>query len=925
MKSFPVKHLAATALLCLLATAAVAQVIPNGYATRFGEVSQAYAKDPTSVEALYDMAQFYFDNSHPMRNLAVAMNYARRAEEQHVYLLENSKIRELTRLLRRGIDLTALRQLKQAIVDAARNAVTLRGDMSLAEIDAWLEVFPDDPELVRQLRRMRITQVYNEAVATGNPETWYRYMVMYPGTAGAADMEERLRGAAPQLFAGVETLAAADAVAARFPQSQAVALAAEKCKSRMAFAAADRLGTMEAYNAFLATYPTSSESQQARDRLDALLANDFASRTTAMELARFADSNADLSLADEALARMRKLIDQNRDAEAARYYVSHFPLDPYYNTVYGNYYSWHTVEGNSAPLRTFAKLNPDCPFPGALESDLERAEAVDTFPLNVLYTEVDYERFASYVRGLMGKAIAVVPLQRMLQPLLAARNYKGALERMRQFDLCFENKYQWQYDQLAALLDGPAAPARALRREVDEPLPMIHPVVNTTDGGLYFTRIEADGSRTVRRAERRGNKWQEGEAVAFTNTEASDLTLFGFSPIGGRMILGSGGDIWFADRDVDGWRVSDIPSYPVNTDYVETDAYMLPDGSGMLLASDRPGGQNLQPSRANFHGDTALATDLWFIPFDRGQWGTPVNLGVGVNTPYCERSPLLSRNMKTLYFVSDGYMGLGYTDVMVAERTSTGDWTSWSTPRNAGREINSALREHSLSFTPDEKRVYLASELPEEAPYALRTGIYTFAAWHNTGLSYTSCSLGIDGLEQNLIRVRVADLEQQRVVQSVDYSSRNPVVRVNVRHDGRQVALADAGSLFVPAILLDSRQANQLQGYTLRQLVAADREVPLVAVGFADSSSELLPVARLQLEQLALFLMRNSGAAVELSVDVAGRDARACYTLSLARGEALRAFLAERGVAASRILLSCYGNVRSGIGGTSSVAVRFRD
>lgn len=926
MKNFRVKRFVALWALCLLASVAAAQVIPNDYAARFGTVSRAYSKDPTSVEALYNMSQFYFDNSHPMRNLAQAMDYARRAEEQHIYLLENSKVRELTRLLRLGIDLNSLRQLKQAIVDAARNAVTLHDDMTLAEIDAWLEAFSDDTELVRRLRQMRIGQLYQVTVATGDADAYYDYMVKYSGTAGAADMEERLRQLAPTLFAGAESAAAIDAVVARYPQSQAIATAARQQRSRLAFAEAERQGTMDAYNAFLAAYPTSSESQQARDRLDALLAEDFASRTTAMSLAHFADSNADLALADEALARLRDLIIENHDVEAAHYYVTHFPLDPYYNSIYGRYYAWHTIEGNDAPLERFAELNPDFPYASALESDRERAYYIDTIPLNEPYSDADYERYAGYVRTLMGKAIAVVPLQRMLQPLLEAHDYKGAAERMKTFDLCFENEYQWQYDGLMKLLTAPAVASRTLRSELSDTRPLLHPVVNAIDGDLYCTRVESDGRRTVCHAEWQAKGWQPVQPVTFSNSEARDLTLFGFSPVDGRMVLGSGGDIWFAERDVDGWRVSDIPSYPVNTDYVETDAYMLPDGSGMLLASDRPGGHNLQASRAYFHGDTALATDLWFIPFSHGKWGVPVNLGIGLNTPYCERSPLMSRNMKTLYFVSDGYCGLGYGDVMVAERSSTGDWTSWSTPHNAGREVNTALRELSVSLSPDERRLYLASERPDPAsPTGVSTAIYSCVAWHHGGVSYSSCKLDIEGLEKHLIRVRVADLDRQRVMQSVDYSKRANGLSVKVQHDGRQVVLADAGSLFVPAVPLDKAPALRLQGYTLRQLVSADKEVPLVAVEFVDGSDELQPVARLQLEQLALFLVRNSGAAVELCVDVAGHDTKGCYQLSLARGEALRAFMAERGVAASRLLLSCYGNVRAGATGASGVGVRFRE
>ena len=100
------------ALFCLLAATAVAQTSIDDYRARFTEVNRAYAQHPSDVEALYNMAVFYFDNSHPMRNLPVAMDYIRRAEAEHINLLENNKIKRLTQLGKIGIDLTSLRQLK---------------------------------------------------------------------------------------------------------------------------------------------------------------------------------------------------------------------------------------------------------------------------------------------------------------------------------------------------------------------------------------------------------------------------------------------------------------------------------------------------------------------------------------------------------------------------------------------------------------------------------------------------------------------------------------------------------------------------------------------------------------------------------------------------------------------------------------------
>ena len=899
---------------CLLATVVRAQAPAEGYEARFASLCHTYIRDPHSVEAVYNLAQFYFDNSHPMRNLPLAKRYAELAEEEHVDLLQRNRVSDLVKLERKGITLTTIRSLRKAIADAAVESVRLRNDLSRVEIDTYLEAFGDNADLAKLLRSRRYQLIAKEVLASGTADECHDFLVTYAGTKEAESADERLGRLAAPLVDRAETEAAVDSLMARWPQSASVQRLAAKRKGRIAFQLADRVGSIEAYNNFLARYPASDESELARERTDQLLETELARRHTAMELAHFADSNADLDIADRALARLRRLIYATRDAEAAQYYVDHFKLDAYFSEVYSRYYSWHSVEGNGAPLERFARSNPDFPYPRALDDDLEKSVEIDAIPLMGAFKETDYDRYAGYVRNLMGKAIAVVPLQRMLQPLVAAQRYDDALFRLEQFEICFDNQWQGQYDELRRLLTTANA-GRQLRSELPEGVTVQQLAHNAADGYLYYS----DGRR-IYRAVRRADGWQPFDTVHFDGTDAP-LNLFGFSADGARMLLGSGGDIWIAEREGDRWRVSDIPPYPVNTDYVETDACLLPDGSGMLLASDRPGGQNLQPSGAYFHGDTALATDLWFIPYTNHRWGTPVNLGVKVNTLDSERCPVISRNLHTLYFVSDGHVGLGYGDVYVVERDDMSDWTSWGEPQNLGREVNSGSREGGLSLSPDERRLYLSSAV------AGRPAAYSCATSHDIVAADRTYDLNVSDLAASLLRVQVVDVDQQAVTQVVDYMGDAPRIGITMRRGGRYALLADAGTNFVTATVVDPdlMAVYRLPAYTFEQLVAMDRPLPLPVVDFSADGSELLPVAQMQLEQLARFLGAHSGAVVEFVVDVAGSDARHSYSLAFQRCGVLRDFMVQRGIAADRILLSPYGNARVRLGGKSAVSARFRE
>lgn len=149
-------------------------------------------------------------------------------------------------------------------------------------------------------------------------------------------------------------------------------------------------------------------------------------------------------------------------------------------------------------------------------------------------------------------------------------------------------------------------------------------------------------------------------------------------------------------------------------------------------------------------------------------------------------------------------------------------------------------------------------------------------------------------------------------------------VGINLRRGRRYALLADAGTNFVTATVVDPKRRDdyRVPTYTYTELVTMDRPLPLPLVQFSASGTELLPVAQLQLEQLARFLSAHPSAIAEILVDVPGLDARQAYTLSLQRCEVVRDFLAQRGVAAARLLLSPYGNARKGMSG---VSVRFRE
>ena len=96
---------------------------------------------------------------------------------------------------------------------------------------------------------------------------------------------------------------------------------------------------------------------------------------------------------------------------------------------------------------------------------------------------------------------------------------------------------------------------------------------------------------------------------------------------------------------------------------------------------------------------------------ENGMWSYPVNIGNMVNTEYCEFSPVLAADNKTLYFISEAHYGMGGTDIFMTQRTDS-TWTHWTPPVNLGRYINTPYNEYDFSITADGKTAYYTSEEP---------------------------------------------------------------------------------------------------------------------------------------------------------------------------------------------------------------------
>jgi outer membrane protein OmpA-like peptidoglycan-associated protein len=99
--------------------------------------------------------------------------------------------------------------------------------------------------------------------------------------------------------------------------------------------------------------------------------------------------------------------------------------------------------------------------------------------------------------------------------------------------------------------------------------------------------------------------------------------------------------------------------------------------------------------------------DIWYCEKDRsGKWSTPKNAGKPVNTPGNEESPFLHPDGVHLYFMSDGHLGMGGYDLYLSVREADG----WKEPVNLGYPINTESDEGAIRVASDGKTAFFSSD-----------------------------------------------------------------------------------------------------------------------------------------------------------------------------------------------------------------------
>ncbi len=302
--------------------------------------------------------------------------------------------------------------------------------------------------------------------------------------------------------------------------------------------------------------------------------------------------------------------------------------------------------------------------------------------------------------------------------------------------------------------------------------------------------------------------------------------------------------------------------------------------------------------------------DIWKCTLDdKGHFGVPENLGPEINTAGDDFSPYIHPDGKTLYFASSGHPGLGKSDIFFARKGANGKWEK---PTNMGYPINSIGDEISMYVASCSGTAYMSSN---KAGGVGKMDIYKFdlygAAAPNK-VTYIQGKITDKATGKPLGAIaKLTDLTTKQLVASAGADPATGQYMVCLPSGGNYgLEISKDGYLFYSAnfTLPASSDCKPYELSASLSVVKAGEPVVLRNVFFDPEKYDLKPESEVELDKLVEFLTKNPTITIEISghTDNNGDDATN-MTLSENRAKAVVAYLTSKGIAAKRLTSKGFG------------------
>lgn len=438
------------------------------------------------------------------------------------------------------------------------------------------------------------------------------------------------------------------------------------------------------------------------------------------------------------------------------------------------------------------------------------------------------------------------------------------------------------------------------------------PVLTADNETLIFTARSDDGDENLYTSQLINGSWSAPKSISNKiNTNANEGTCsisadgrtLVFTSCDGKNSLGSC-DLYISKKIGEEWSTPENLGSSINTSFWEAQPSLSNDGRILYFSSDRQGGYGRK--------------DLWVSELkENNTWTKAINLGDVINTTSDEISPFIHANGHTLFFASDGHLGMGGLDLFMTESKMS----ICSKPENLGFPINTHEDQVALFISADGSKGYYSSDVKPDIK------LFQFDIPKKLSEKFKRASY-VKGIVQDAsnkqslsAEIELIDLKTNKVVEKT-ISDAITGQYTAVLPNGSQYGLfINKKDYFFKSLTFNFSEKTEADGKTIDILldpIKKDVKTVLNNIFFDSGKAELRPESFTELDKLQLLLKQNPSLQVEISghTDDVGKDTEN-QVLSEKRALSVADYLIKKGINTQNIKVKGYGKTKPIVPNTS--------
>ena len=646
-------------------------------------------------------------------------------------------------------------QIIEAI--SKRNERAFEKVKSLNTLEAYqnfINLYPNASQITEAMSK-RNERAFDKAKSLNTLEAYQNFINLYPNAIQNVEAISKRNERAFEKVKSLNTLEAYQNFINLYPNASQITEAISKRNER-AFDLAKTADNINDYKKFISNYQKAKEVKEAWTRIHELAFMIAEKENTAKAYKKFMDEYPKCKQYDAAfkLFEEKQFFEKTTIGDWGSYksFIENYPTHPWINIASDSIYSIskvtenldalkycvnnfsgdqrnkalilfhdiYTNDGEKSTLDLFYEKYDDDILESIKTTDYEIAEQGNQLQLHLPYNLANYSEYDNYIRLAAPREKAFVALQRMVSKDINQKNWQVAINKVINYTSYFGDKNKKIVDLINILkaksdnsIKTIAFPSQINTKEGGE----YTPVITADERYIYFcgrNRKDNIGGEDVYGANFKSRS--PAKVVSELSSANSNDAPVSISTDGTSMMLFKDGKLYSSEKTNYGWNNAIELSNEINSSIWQADANISSDGNALIFSTIRKGNYdyniNIQPG--TYHGEGNFASDIYVsLKNNNDEWQTPVNIGPTINTIYCDRSPFLHPDMKTLYFSSSGHGGLGDLDVYKSTRLNDSCWNCWSEPINMGKEINSFGSDWGYRISTNGEKAYFSKSSTE--------------------------------------------------------------------------------------------------------------------------------------------------------------------------------------------------------------------